>query len=384
MQNAARYARHLGLMPDVIDDKRSDPVTVYTEEREEYFDGSREPGVESGFDEAAWEMPSISISDSPAFAFPTATVEGYDYHPSDQPLHVEVWVEKTTAKPQLEGVCAEHHANLQWGMGAFGIEVCRDLVDRVKKWEKPCRVLYLCDYDPAGIWMPISVGRQVEFILHEDDEDDELELRVEVLAVTTGQIVGLDLPRKPFEEKEHKWARTRDENFEKHLGEGGTELNAIDDYELAEIVEQRILAYRDEGLRAAVADAKAGAEEALKGAMDAAEADFSAEIAALDAEVEAVRARYAAIVERLNARMRRELELASRQRANLRERIQTKLDELDVELPDYPEGEVEEPFDEEHYLYDSSRTYLEQMRHYRRRQGREDEWDAVLEGLLVE
>ena len=142
MQNAARYARHLGLMPDVIDDKRSDPVTVYTEEREEYFDGSREPGVESGFDEAAWEMPSISISDSPAFAFPTATVEGYDYHPSDQPLHVEVWVEKTTAKPQLEGVCAEHHANLQWGMGAFGIEVCRDLVDRVKKWEKPCRVLF--------------------------------------------------------------------------------------------------------------------------------------------------------------------------------------------------------------------------------------------------
>jgi hypothetical protein len=97
-----------------------------------------------------------------------------------------------------------------------------------------------------------------------------------------------------------------------------------------------------------------------------------------------VRARYAAIVERLNARMRRELELASRQRANLRERIQTKLDELDVELPDYPEGEVEEPFDEEHYLYDSSPAYLEQMRHYRRRQGREDEWDAVVEALGYE
>ena len=148
----------------------------------------------------------------------------------------------------MERVCHRHNANLQWGDGTFGIEVCRDLVDRARTWEKPTRVLYLTDYDAAGIQMPVSVGRQVEFILSEADEYD-LDIKVEVLAVTTDQITELKLPRKPFEEQKHQWAQTRAENFEKHLGEGGTELNAISDAQLAQIVEERIRKYRDEGLR---------------------------------------------------------------------------------------------------------------------------------------
>jgi hypothetical protein len=187
---------------------------------------------------------------------------GYDYHPSDQPIHVEVWIEKTKAKAQLERVCARHNVNLQWGDGTFGIEVCRDLVDRVRRWGKPTRVLYLADFDPAGIQMPVSVGRQIEFILNEAGEHN-LDVRVEALAVTTAQIVELDLPRKPFEEQKAQWAQTRAENFEKHLGEGGTELNAIDDAKLAEIVEERIRDYRDEGLRYAVDEAGEEAQEAV-------------------------------------------------------------------------------------------------------------------------
>jgi hypothetical protein len=248
MQNAARYARHLGLMGDELDDKRSEPIKKFAKPRDPLFDGSREPGFEAEFDEDEWGMPEVHIDEPAAFPFPEAGVEGYDYHPSDQPVHVEVWVEKIKAAPQLERVCRQHSVNLQWGSGTFGIEVCRDLVDRVRAWEKPARIIYLCDYDPAGIQMPVSVGRQVEFILNEANEHD-LDIKLEVLAVTTGQITELELPRKPFEEQKHLWAQTRADNFEKHLGEGGTELNAISDAKLAELVEERIKTYRDEGLR---------------------------------------------------------------------------------------------------------------------------------------
>ncbi len=248
MQSSAKYARHLGLMGGELDDKRSDPIKPFALRRDEYLDGSREPGFEAGFDEDEWGMPEIRIDEPPALPFPEAEAGGYDYHSSDQPVHVEVWVEKTKAESQLERVCRQHSANLQWGDGTFGIEVCRDFVGRVRAWGKPARLLYLCDYAPAGIQMPVSVGRQVEFILSDADERG-LDIKIEVLAVTTDQITGLNLPRKPFEEQKARWAQTRADNFEEHLGEGGTELNAIDDADLAGIVAGRILKYRDEGLR---------------------------------------------------------------------------------------------------------------------------------------
>jgi hypothetical protein len=91
--------------------------------------------------------------------------------------------------------------------------------------------------------------------------------------------------------------------------------------------------------------------------------------------------RYRSLVEKLNRRMARELEAANRRREYLRQRIQDELDDLDVDLPEYPEGEFTEPFEDDHYLFDASRHYFKQMRYYRRRQGREEEWDTVLEAI---
>jgi hypothetical protein len=91
--------------------------------------------------------------------------------------------------------------------------------------------------------------------------------------------------------------------------------------------------------------------------------------------------RYRSLVEKLNRRMARELEATNRRREYLRQRIQDELDDLDVDLPEYPEGEFTEPFEDDHYLFDASRHYLRQMRYYRRRQGREEEWDTVLEAI---
>ncbi len=79
--------------------------------------------------------------------------------------------------------------------------------------------------------------------------------------------------------------------------------------------------------------------------------------------------------------MARELGSTVRRHQDLRQRIQDKLDEVDDTLPEYPEGEFRDPFEDEHYLFDATRPYLDQMRHYRRRQGREGEWDLVSKAL---
>ncbi len=118
-------------------------------------------------------------------------------------------------------------------------------------------------------------------------------------------------------------------------------------------------------------------DEAIEGAQD----EFRDELEGLREEVRGVVERYRPLVEKLNRRMAQELEAVDRRRQGLRRRIQDELDYLGADLPEYPEGEVAEPFESEHYLFDSSRAYLEQMRHYRRRQGREGEWDAVLTAI---
>jgi hypothetical protein len=43
-------------------------------------------------------------------------VSGYDYHATDQPYYVELWIEKSTMDDVLVPICEELHVNLllQW------------------------------------------------------------------------------------------------------------------------------------------------------------------------------------------------------------------------------------------------------------------------------
>jgi hypothetical protein len=47
--------------------------------------------------------------------------------------------------------------------------------------------------------------------------------------------------------------------------------------------------------------------------------------------------------------------------------VREKLDALEPELPPLPEGETEDEPDDEDWLFDSRRNYLEQLRHYKER-----------------
>ena len=89
---------------------------------------------------------------------------------------------------------------------------------------------------------------------------------------------------------------------------------------------------------------------------------------------------YRPLVEKLNRRMARELEPVNRRSREARQQIEARLGELDPALPDYPEGSFEDD-EPDTYLFDSGRAYFEQMGYYRRHQGREGEWYAVVVAL---
>jgi hypothetical protein len=70
MQAASKAARHLGLMDDLLDDNRSDPIREFATPRVEFPDGTRHPGFAAEIDEDRWTMPEISIGEPAALSVP--------------------------------------------------------------------------------------------------------------------------------------------------------------------------------------------------------------------------------------------------------------------------------------------------------------------------
>jgi len=95
-------------------------------------------------------------------------VNGYDYHATDQPYHVELWIEKSTMDDVLVPICEELHVNLVTSIGFQSIASVVRLLQRVHELmrlcqaEKPVRIFYSSDFDPAGDQMPVAVARQIE------------------------------------------------------------------------------------------------------------------------------------------------------------------------------------------------------------------------------
>ena len=220
------------------------------------------------------------------------------------------------------------------------------------------------------------------------------DIKVEVIAITPEQIMSLQLPRAPIvtksdgmtegdeNQQRYKWAATRRDNFEKHLGEGGTELNAIDDADLVRIIRERVEFYHDGDLRQAFADAEEMARQNSRHAVAEIAEERAEELADLRRQQVEIVTRYQERVDELNRQIAEEMAPVRERSEEIRHAVQEQLDALDPDLPPRPEGEFEDREDAA-YLYDSSRDFIEQMRHYRRRQGKEREW-AEVEHRLAE
>jgi hypothetical protein len=133
-----------------------------------------------------WGLPTIQRDIAPfRWHVPRITsVEGYGYVPGDQRYLVEVWVEKSTVDDVLQPICDRWAANLVSSVGFQSITSVITLLKRITELQKPTRIFYISDFDPAGDRMPVSVARQLEYWLDQFAKGADIKLIVRQLEDT--------------------------------------------------------------------------------------------------------------------------------------------------------------------------------------------------------
>jgi hypothetical protein len=342
LNRASVAARYLGLVPisAFVDRRNAEPIINLDHAFDERVD-LRLVGS------APWvggDMPSL-----PRLAAECAA-------PSiPQRYHVEIWCEKTTVNDVLGPLARHYGANLITGAGELSITACHAVVNRARLSERPVRILYVSDFDPAGLGMPVSVARKIEWELAESGADLDIQLRPIVL--TLEQCRQFQLPRTPIKESERRGRR-----FEERFGEGATELDALEALhpgELEQILQNEIERYHDGGLDARVADAARRWEAKVRSTVERAN---RAALAQHSAEIEALKADWQPIAEQIKAWLARATPLWAAISGQLSER------QITLPQPDWPEADDGD--EDSDPLFDSARDYLEQRDAYRAWQGK--------------
>lgn len=226
---ASKAARYLGLVDiaDVADHKNPDPriMAWYQDEPNARF----EVNVPELADPDIWINGRLAGGTWKTGFNPAAV----------QPYHLEVWFEKSTMNDVLLPICQQYGANLITGEGEMSITAVYGLVQRLREADKPARIFYGSDFDPAGQSMPRAVARKIEWLLYAEGLRSDVKLAP--LVLTQEQVQEYALPRTPIKDSEQRAAR-----FEQMHGKGAVELDALEALHpgtLAGILEEALSAY---------------------------------------------------------------------------------------------------------------------------------------------
>jgi hypothetical protein len=272
-----------------------------------------------------------------------------------QPYQIEIWVEKSTMNDVLEPIAEQYGVTLITGTGEISVTHCNLCIDRAEEDGRPARILYISDFDPAGLSMPVAAARKIEFFARRRNPD--LDIQLHPIVLTPDQCRQFQLPRTPIKDTE-----LRAESFEEQHGEGATELDALEALhpgELARIVRREINRFYDRNLDARTRAAAEPVRAELDSLTVAVHKQHRKDIDGLRkeyAEIVAARARWAkrakpvwhAITESIEAEIEPIVEGVEWSEAK--------------EASEYPDA-----------LYDSTRDYVEQMNRYKAFQGRPTE-----------
>jgi hypothetical protein len=279
-----------------------------------------------------------------------------------QPYHVEIWCEKTTINDVLEQVALIYGCNIVTGAGELSQTACVNLVQRAERSGLPVRILYISDFDPTGQSMPVAVARKIEHRLYLKQLD--LDIQVRPIALTAEQCREYRLPRTPIKETER-----RAERFEARFGEGATELDALEALhpgELRKIIEREIERYFDVDLDDAVNDTATEIEGSLARITRDVHAKHRTEIKTLEAGWKQIAKEHT----RQIAAWRKRAKVVWHAVAN----------DLQAQAPDPDEINWPEPADgdeDDDALFDSTRSYIEQIDRFKAHQGKPTERRAA-------
>lgn len=356
---ASKGARYLRLVdPRAFVDRRNPEPHLYVAPRQA-------PAVPDWWMNLPdWSLPSIDaqLSAQVDLSLPTPYVTGYDYAVSDQPFHLEVWCEKSTVDDVLLPICEELGANYVTGLGNLSITATMALIQRVLDRDKPSRVFYITDFDPAGDGMPVSIARQIQWLAHDYAPDAEFKLTP--LALTAEQVRQYALPRTPIKDSD-----VRKGAFETRHGEGATELDALEALypgELATLVTAALEPYVDRTLPLRLARQRRAANDDTDLAWAEYTVDLDRERQTLEDNISTVVEPFADELDDLADRLRGALAPFAERLTDLRRAVQERIDDFEPVLPDRLESEINVA-DETEWLFDSNRGYFEQNRYYQAR-----------------
>ncbi len=337
LDTASLAARYLGMIPpDVLVDRRNPEPRINAQFRDE-----PNPRVLLIGASITLDIPS---------EFPVSGLFLDGFH-RDQDHLVEVWAEKSTMNDILVPLSQRLGFNLVTGVGEMSETATRLAVERTVDANKPMRILYVSDFDPAGRSMPVAVARKIEHKLHA--AGIEADITLQPIVLTPDQCEEFRLPRTPIKTTERRAAK-----FEYRFGTGATELDALEALhpgKLAEIIEMEVCRYID---------------PTLSGRVSAAESDIYREISGIE---EQIRERYTGEIEGLTERYDSILAWTALLEADAADLWERMTDNLEDEKPDVDQSEIPEPRDPdpvEEPLYSSACDYLEQLDHYHDWQGK--------------
>jgi hypothetical protein len=348
---AGKWARVLGLVDaDDMDDKRPADRAFYLPH------DAKDAGLEllaHEFWAGGVEISKPHFPDPPELRL----------HPPRVPqrYHLEVWVEKSDVEDVVRPIVSRYGANYCAFAGQPGFKPCRELVERAERSGRPVRILYISDFDPQGQSMPVAVARKVEFILVERELDLDVELRP--LALTKEQCIRLKLPRIPIKEGDRGKAA-----FEERHGDGATELDALEALhpgELRSLIMAEVERYHDPTLQSRVDESFQELRDQLKELNEAVVLRNELQLADLRAELKAITKQLDAIREQI-VPIRQQAEDWWTRAEPL---YQAMAEELREAAPDLDDIEWPEPLDGDEHpdpLFDSTRSYLDQMAVYKR------------------
>jgi hypothetical protein len=345
---ASKDARYLGTVPLEDFDDRRNPTAVAT--------GVALP-EEPGLTQA--DVDPIALAFSSILALPHLRLEAAN-RPT-QPYHVELWCEKSTMRDILEDVGAQYGVTRVYSLGEISLVACVLLIlDRVaRNGDRPVRLLYLSDFDPAGRSIPVAAARKVEWLIREHELDIDLQL-IPVL-LNHDQCVEYRLPRTPLKADEG-----RADDWAHQFGEGGTELDALEALhpgELRRIVTEVLDCYHDHDLQGRWDSLLSERRIALAAIATGVHAEYADALRLYQEE-------YARLAWDANDLRGRARMVFAKMAAGLAESA------ADVLNPLFAFGSEREIAEHPDPLFDSTRTYFEQVDRYKLFQGRDEPWAA--------
>jgi hypothetical protein len=359
---ASLAARILGLVDvESMVDRRNDPAIENAFAREVPLSA---PVV--GFPGGYWHIPELDVDALTEVELHIGSPYpiGYDYDPGDQPVLIELWVEKSTMADILKPLCRQLGINYLEGTGYESITQTVAFLRRAQRYGKAAHILYVSDFDPGGIGMPIGVARQVQFWLEELDIN--VDVSVDTTVLTHEQCVAYELPRMPIKESD-----LRKGNFEARYGEGATELDALEALhpgELEKVIRQAIEPYRDRELGYRLNLARRDAQQAIDDAWtEAAGAEVKKAAQELSEQATAVAAEQADRIRQFVEEALGQLDQFTEAARQLRQRADHIAAGLNIELPERPEPEFTGLADGR-LLFDSRRHWLDQLAMFKQRQ----------------